>query len=242
MSDYLYTSMSGALHTMKAQSIHANNLSNSGTTGFRRDFESAMGHEVKGAGHKTTVLSQTQVPITDFTPGALDVTGRNLDVGIKGSGFFAVTDDNGNEAYTRVGNLQLDAEGRLSSQGREVVGNGGAINVPEHQSLHIGSSGSISITAPGGGQLEAGQLKLVNPDPATLTKGTDGLFRPRNGGQVAQDDNVVVLSRHLEGSNVNPVDEMVSTMSLSRTFEIQVRMMKTADENAAAGSRLVRGS
>lgn len=242
MSDYLYTSMSGALHTMRAQSIHANNLANSGTTGFRRDFESTLGHEVEGAGHKATVLSQTQVPVTDFTPGMLDKTGRDLDIGIKGNGFIAVTDEQGNEAYTRVGNLAIDAEGRLTSQGREVVGNGGVINVPEHRSLHIGSYGAISITAPGGGQLEAGQIKLVNPDPAALTKGQDGLFRLRDGGQAPQDENVVVLSGHLENSNVNPVDEMVATMSLSRTFEIQVRMMKTADENAAAGSRLVRGS
>jgi len=241
MSDYLYTSMSGALNTVTAQSIRANNLANANTTGFRRDFESATSFEVDGGGFKTNVLSQTQQPLTDFKSGQLQNTGRDLDVGIRGNGFLSVLDDNGQEAYTRAGNLEVNADGQLTSLDRSVVGAGGEINVPEYRNLSIGSIGNISVTTPGGGQLEAGQLKLVNPDPAEMVKGPDGLFRPRDGGVLAQDENVVVASRHLESSNVNPVDEMVATMSLSRTFDIQLKMMKTADENAAAGSRLVRG-
>lgn len=241
MADYLYTSMNGALHSLKAQGIRANNLANANTTGFRRDFEAAKSFEVEGAGHKTSVMSQTQKTMTDFKSGQIQRTGRDLDVAIRGNGFLTVRDDNGNEAYTRAGNLEVNAEGQLTSRGRVVVGDGGEINIPEYRSLMIGSAGNISVTNPGGGQIQAGQLKLVNPEPADMIKGQDGLFRPANGGQLDADENVVVASGHLESSNVNPVDEMIASMSLNRTFDIQLKMMKTADENSAAGSRLVRG-
>ncbi|GAA3560893.1 MULTISPECIES: flagellar basal body rod protein FlgF [Marinobacter] len=242
MERYLYTSMSGALHTLTAQRIHANNLANSSTTGFRRDFERAETYQVKGAGLETKYLSQSQSAVTDFTPGRLETTGRDLDVGIRGAGFLAVIDEAGNEAYTRVGNLSLDAEGQLRIRGREVVGaGGGQLAIPEYQAISIGDNGTISVTPPGGGQLEAGQLKLVNPPLDQLRKGEDGLFRLADGEAAAADPEVLVVSGHLEQSNVNPVDEMVTTMALSRTFEIQMRMMKAADENSNAGNRLVRG-
>lgn len=241
MERYLYTSMSGALHTLTAQRIHANNLANSSTTGFRRDFERAESYQVQGAGLETKFLSQTQNAVTDFTPGRLETTGRDLDVGIRGEGFLTVLDGQGNEAYTRVGNLQVDAEGRLMIRGREVAGAGGPLAVPEYRAISIGENGTVSITPPGGGQLEVGQLKLVRPALNELSKGEDGLFRLANGQEADADAEVVVASGHLEQSNVNPVDEMVTTMALSRTFEIQMRMMKAADENSNAGNRLVRG-
>jgi flagellar basal-body rod protein FlgF len=241
MERYIYTSMTGALHTLTAQRIHANNLANSSTTGFRRDFEHAASYQVQGAGLPTTYLSRTEKPVTDFAPGRLEATGRELDVGIRGQGFITVQDNQGQEAYTRAGELQVDPEGRLLSQGRPLMGVDGELVIPEHRAISIGETGIVSITPPAGGNLEVGQLKLVNPAVNQLQKGLDGLFRLAEGGEAQADPNVTVSSGHLEQSNVNPVDEMVATMSLSRTFEIQLRMMKTADENSAAGNRLVRG-
>ncbi len=242
MERYLYTSMTGALHTMTAQRIHANNLANAGTTGFRRDMEQAASYQVEGAGLASKWLSRTATPVTDFSAGRLESTGRDLDIGILGRGFIAVLDDQGEEAYTRVGNLQVDQDGRLLSQGRELVGANGAMAVPEYHAIAIGDDGTVSITPPGGGVMEVGQLKLVNPPLAELRKGEDGLFRLQDGEPAPADPAIRLSSGHLEQSNVNPVDEMVSTMSLGRTFEIQLRMMKTADENSSAGNRLIRGS
>ena len=243
MEHYLYTSMTGALHSMNAQRIHANNLANSSTTGFRRDMEYASTYQQQGAGLPTNWQSRTEQPITDFTPGRLETTGRDLDVGIRGPGFIAVLDNQGNEAYTRVGHLQVDQDGRLLSQGREVQGAGGDLAVPEYHAISIGQNGTVSITPPGGGgMLEVGQIKLVNPAVNELRKGTDGLFRLVDGAEAPADPDVALVSEHLEHANVNPVDEMVATMSLSRTFEIQLRMMKTADENSSSGNRLVRGN
>lgn len=243
MERYLYTSMSGALHTMNAQRVHANNLANSSTHGFRRDMEAAASYQVEGAGLQTRFLSETSQPVTDFTPGRLETTGRDLDVGIRGPGFIAVVDAQGNEAYTRAGNLQVTQDGALLSQGRQVLGAGGELNVPEYRAITFGNDGRVSIVPPGGGgQLEVGQIKLVNPDIQNVVKGQDGLFRLQEGGEAPAAPEVVLASGHLEQSNVNPVDEMVATMSLSRTFEIQLKMMKAADENSSAGNRLVRGS
>lgn len=242
MERYLYTSMSGALHTMNAQRVHANNLANSSTHGFRRDMENAVSYQVQGAGLPTRVLGKTARPVTDFTPGQLETTGRDLDVAIRGHGFIAVEDARGNEAYTRAGNLQLTPDGGLLLHGRPVLGAGGALNIPQYQAITLGSDGRISIVPPGGGgQLEIGQIKLVNPDVRDLVKGQDGLFRLQEGGVAPAAPEVLLASGYLEQSNVNPVDEMVAVMSLSRTFEIQLKMMKTADENSSAGNRLVRG-
>lgn len=243
MERYLYTAMGGALHTLTAQRIHANNLANAATTGFRADMESVSAYQVQGPGFASQILAQEQRPTTDFTPGAMEETGRSLDVAIRGSGFLSVLDANGNEAYTRAGNLSVDADGRLLSDGHEVTGVDGPIQVPDYRSITVGQDGTITVVPVGGNAtLQVGQLKLVNPPISGMDKGEDGLFRQQSGATAAVDPNVVVESGHLERSNVNAVDEMVNTLSLSRTFEVQIRMMKTADELSSAGSRLIRGS
>jgi flagellar basal-body rod protein FlgF len=197
---------------------------------------------VAGPGHATRYLALEMAAGSDFAPGRMETTGRNLDVGIRGDGFIAVQTPNGEEAYTRAGNFQLDAEGRLIVNGNPVLGEGGPLVIPEFRDLSIGEDGTITVVPPdGNATLEVGRIKLVKPDVAQLGKGDDGLFRLAGGGAAAADDGVLLASGHLEGANVNAVDAMVDTMALSRTFEMQIRMMKTADELSAAGSRLVRG-
>lgn len=241
MERYIYTAMSGALHTLTAQRIHANNLANASTPGFRADFERVAAFRIDGPGHATRYFAQEVAAGSDFTPGRLETTGRNLDVGIRGPGFIAV-EAGETEAYTRAGHLELDDDGLLTVNGLPVLGEGGPIVIPDHRDLSIGEDGTITVVPPDGiGVLEVGRIRLVNPDTALLTKGADGLFRLIGGGEAAPDEEVVLASGHLEGSNVNAVEAMVDTLALSRTFEIQIRMMKTADELSAAGNRLVRG-
>lgn len=114
--------------------------------------------------------------------------------------------------------------------------------LPAYRDLSFGKDGSLSITPPGGGaRLDVGRLKLVNPDPAELVKGPDGLFRLRQGGDAEASEQVVLASGFLEGANVNTVDELISSMSLTRNFELQVKLMKTADDQARQGARLISG-
>ena len=172
----------------------------------------------------------------------LQQTGRKLDVAIRGDGFLTVQTADGKEAYTRAGNLEVDGEGLLTLNGRPVLGDGGEMVLPAYRDLSFGKDGSLSITPPGGGaRLDVGRLKLVNPDPRELVKGADGLFRQRQGGDAEISEQVVLASGFLEGANVNAVDELIGSMSLTRNFELQVKLMKTADEQARQGARLISG-
>jgi len=85
-----------------------------------------------------------------------------------------------------------------------------------------------------------GRIKLVNPDAATLTRGTDGLFRLSSGGDAAADSSVQLMSGTLESSNVNVAEAMTQMIELARRYELQVKSLRTAEEDAAAASRLLQ--
>lgn len=240
--EVLYTAMSGAQQTLTAQQIRSNNLANVNTNGFRADFERAAAYQVKGFGHQTRFMAQPEPAGTSFTPGTLQETGRELDIAIRGEGFISVITPSGREAYTRAGNMMINEEGLVTINGNPVSSEGGELILPEYQDIEIGNDGSITVTPLGGGAtLEAGQIKLTRPDNTELTKGTDGLFYINGNAEAAQDDDVLLVSGYLEGSNVNAVNELVTSMSLSRHFEMQVKMMKTADQLAQSGKKLIGG-
>ncbi|MDO6500182.1 flagellar basal body rod protein FlgF [Photobacterium sanguinicancri] len=244
MDKLLFTAMSGASRVMMAQQVHANNLANVNTTGFRTDIEQADSIKVKGQGYDTRALVAARAGGSDFSAGTLQHTDNPLDVSVRGEGFFAVDAGENDEAYTRAGNFTLSPGGQLMLGERPVMGTGGAISIPEYEQLSIGSDGTISIVPQGGGLIqEVGQLKLVKPENNQLRKSEDGLFRVvGGGGQAEADDTVTVASGYLESSNVNAIDALVNNISLARNFELQVKMMKTAEQLATAGNRLVRGS
>ncbi|UAW97438.1 flagellar basal-body rod protein FlgF [Halopseudomonas nanhaiensis] len=244
MDKSLYISMTGASQNMKAQAAHANNLANVSTTGFRRDFEQARSMPVFGETFPSRVYAMTERPGSDFSQGSLIETGRDLDVAVQGEGWIAVQAPDGSEAYTRAGSLNVDAFGMLrTSSGLPVLGNGGPIAVPPAEKIEIGSDGTISIRALGEApsvMAEVDRIKLVKPDNALVRKGEDGLMRVE--GQVEQpaDAAVSVTTGFLEGSNVNAVSEMTSMLTLARQFELHVKMMRTAEENATSTNRILQ--
>ncbi|MCG7584086.1 flagellar basal-body rod protein FlgF [Photobacterium sp. OFAV2-7] len=244
MDKLLFTAMSGASRVMMAQQVHANNLANVNTTGFRADIEQAESIAVKGEGYKSRTLVAARAGGTDFSSGALQHTDNPFDIAIRGEGFFAVQAGENGEAYTRSGNFHLDADGGLMLGNRPVMGEGGPLVIPQYQQLDVGTDGTISIVPQGGGLVqEVGRLKLVKPDLDNVRKGEDGLFRVAGAGaQADMDETVTVASGYLESSNVNAIDSLINNMSLSRNFEFQVKMMKTAEDLANAGNRIIRGS
>ena len=246
MDKSLYISMTGASQNAMAQRAHANNLANLTTTGFRRDFEQARSMPVFGDGYATRAYAMTERPGTDMSSGVMQETGRELDVAVQGEGWIAVQAADGTEAYTRAGSLNIDAFGVLrTSSGLPVLGNGGPIAIPPAQKVEIGSDGTISIRALGEGpavMAEVDRLKLVNPDPTTLEKGADGLMRTKDGQPQVADGVVQVATGFLEGSNVNAVEEMTAMLSLARQFELHIKMMRTAEENAQATDRILQMS
>ncbi len=247
MDKSLYIAMTGAKHNMLAQAVHANNMANLSTTGFRADFEQARAMGVYyGEGHATRAYSLTESPASNFATGAMIETGNDLDVAIQGQGFIAVRAADGTEAYTRAGNLETDSTGMLrTSNGLPVLGGDSPIVIPENEKIQIGGDGTVSIVGLGQGpeaMTEVGRIKLVNPDTQNLEKGDDGLFRQRDGLTAEVSANVRLRSGVVEASNVNAIDEFTKIMALSRQYEMQVKMMKTADDNATSSASLLRMS
>ncbi|MDX1635608.1 MAG: flagellar basal body rod protein FlgF [Marinobacter sp.] len=248
MDKSIFIGMSGAKQTMLAQQAHANNLANVNTTGFKRDFAQARSMPVFGEHHPTRAYAMTERPGTELRAGALVETGRDLDVAMKGDGWMAIQNDTGEEVFTRAGSLQVDVNGLLrTSSGEMVMGNGGPIALPPYEKLQIGDDGTVSIVPVGGppNQLaNIDRIKLVNPPPEALEKGTDGFMRRKPDaaleGPEPLDANMRLTSGFLESSNVNAVEEMISNLQLSRQFEMQVKIMQTADENSEVTARLLQ--
>ena len=246
MDRALYLAMSGGTQVMNAQTIHANNLANVSTTGFRSDFEQARSMQVNGDFYPSRVYAMTENPGTNFEMGPLQNTGRSMDVAIQNNGFIAVLDGNGQETYTRAGDLQLTLSGQLvTGTGLPVMGTAGPIFLPPLDDLDISEDGTISIIPQGGDgtQITAlNRIKLVSAEPEALVKGDDGLIRTKSGEQLQQDNSVQVVSGYLEGSNVNAVEEMTSIMELSRRFEMNIKVMNTVRENENASARILERS
>ncbi|MFR0688425.1 flagellar basal-body rod protein FlgF [Enterobacterales bacterium AE_CKDN230030158-1A_HGKHYDSX7] len=247
MDRMLYVAMSGASQNTLAMQAHANNLANISTSGFRRDFEQARAMPVFGDSFPARVYAMSERPATDFTAGALQETGRDLDIAAKGDAWIAVQAPDGGEAYVRTGSLEIDALGQLrTGNGMPVIGNGGPIAVPPEEKIDIGADGTITVRGLGNqpnALATVDRIKLVTPDPKQLEKGADGLIRLKAGqGAPQADANASLQSGVLEASNVNAVEEMTSILALSRQFELHVKMMRTAEDDSQAMARVLQFS
>jgi len=245
MDHLLYIAMSGAKENMNGIAVRANNLANTGTVGFKADFEQARAMQAFGEGLPTRVFSLTEQPGQNFDAGAIVMTERELDVAIQGEGWLAVQAPDGNEAYTRSGNLQINAFGMLeTSGGLAVMGDAGPIQLPVPLAkVEIAQDGTVSALpqgAPADAMEIVGRIKLVRPANREMEKGNDGLFRRKDGQLAEADIDVSLLKGAIESSNVNAVGEMTYMISLQRQFELQVKMMKSAEEMDQQQNQLLR--
>ena len=243
MDRLIYTAMTGAKHIMEQQANTSHNLANATTTGFRAQIDSFRAVPVISEGLPTRAFVVDATVGTDFAPGPLQHTGRDLDVAVTGKGWIAVQTEDGSEAYTRHGSLKISENGVLQTKsGLSVLGDGGPIAIPPDVSLSIAKDGTVSTIAIGtkpGAATVLGRIKLVNPPEDTIVRGDDGLFRTKDGNPADADAGVSVAGGALEGSNVNVVDAMVTMISLARQFEMHMNLMKNAESNAAKASQLL---
>ncbi len=243
MDKLLYTAVSGANRSLSQQQIHANNLANSNTQGFRADLEKATATQVMGGGYNSRVAVLSQNAGVDMTSASLQETGCDLDIALKNQGLIAVL-SGGREVYTRNGQMDVSAEGALTINGLPVLGDGGPIVLPPYSALSIADDGTIAIIPQAGGiktPEEIERIKLVDIPANQLRKNNRGLL-VSNRGPAARDETVQVVNKHLESSNVSAISEMIASISLSRQFEAQIKMMKVAEDLAQAGNRMIRGS
>jgi flagellar basal-body rod protein FlgF len=243
MDEMIYLAMTGAKQTEYAQAINTNNLANVSTTGFRADLHSFSSVPIDGPGVETRINAVVESYGTDFSQGAIATTGRDLDVAMRGEGFIAVQAPDGTEAYTRAGDLRVEAGGLLSTgAGHLVMGDGGPVAIPPNSSLLIGGDGTISIQPLGQGPETLAivdRIKLVNPDTALLQKGSDGLLRMADDQIANADASVSLISGALEQSNVNVAKTLVNMIELARQYEMQVNVIKTSEENADAAAQMM---
>lgn len=246
MDKLLYVAMSGAKETMRAQAANNHNLANASTAGFRADLSAFQSQALSGPGYPSRVYATNATVGWDESVGAQMPTGNPLDVSVRGPGYIAVQDANGNEAYTRAGDLHVDPTGQLmTATGQQVLGDGGPISIPPSASTSVAPDGTISIVPLGQGPQTAanvGRIKLVNPGSAALTRGADGLFHMRDGSSAASDATVTLSSGMLESSNVNIATAMVNMIELARRYELQVKAMRTAEDDATSATKLLQSS
>jgi flagellar basal-body rod protein FlgF len=244
MDRLIYTSLSALRGAMARQATTASNLANANTPGFRAELADSQAFYVQGPGIDARAPQSEEVLGADMTAGAMNQTGRNLDVALKGDALLAVQSSEGDEAYTRRGDLQLSDSGLLTTgDGTPVLGDQGPITLPPADQIKIDGSGGIWIlpqgSAPDAQYQQVDRLKLVSPQGSTIRKALDGLFREANGGTLPSDPTAGLTSGALEASNVSSTKALTDMIESSRAWDTQTKMIATAKEIDSSGADLM---
>jgi flagellar basal-body rod protein FlgF len=247
MDRMIYTAMTGASQTLNRQAAVAHNLANVSTDGYRAEEHRLRAVQVQSnaaqKGLPTRAFVVDASTYTDFSPGPQLYTGRPFDMAVQGQGWIAVQTPDGSEAYTRNGNFELNVNGVLQTRsGLPVQGDGGPISIPPEVKVSVGIDGTISVVPESGAQNTVnvvGRVKLVNPPEADLVRGEDGLFRLRDGSAAPVAEQARIAAGYTEGSNVNPAEQLVTMISLARQFEMQMKVLSTAQANDSAATQIL---
>ncbi|MGA2861183.1 MAG: flagellar basal-body rod protein FlgF [Steroidobacteraceae bacterium] len=246
MDRLVYVAMSGAKETLRAQTANSYNLANVSTVGFRADLSALQSQQVQGAGLPSRAYATDGTVGWDAGSGTVEQTGRNLDVAVQGQGWIAVQSPEGSEAYTRAGDLRVDPNGQLTTAaGYPVLGDSGPIAVPPYASISVGHDGSIAIVPLGQTPQTiavCGRIKLVNPPSDSLERTDGGLFRLQSGGDAPADATVQLVPGALESSNINTAAAMTNMIELARSYDLQLKSIKSAEDNDASSTKLLQTS
>ena len=171
-------------------------------------------------------------------------TGRELDVAPAGETWMAVLAPDGSETYTRRGDLHIADSGLMvNGTGDVVLGINGPITIPPSAGLEVGVDGAVTVQPLGQNsntRLLIDRIKLVTPEQGELVKDINGKFRTADNVPLDPNASAKLLTGVLEGSNVNVVEGMVSMIENSRNYELQIKMMKNAEDKERTGGRLLR--
>lgn len=223
MLESLRTSSNGMLAQQRRVEVLANNLANAATHGFKR----ALVVQTARAGQTGAARGTTVGTAVDLRPGPLQRTDNPLHVGIVGEGFFAVRTPAG-ERYTRLGAFRVDAASRLvDPSGNPVQGEGGEIVLPAGTPA-ISTDGVVEVD----GQ-RVDQIRLIAFErPRSLRLEGGVLFRAGSGASPVdvEPKDIRLSTGHLEGSNVDPIEELVALIAAQRIFEAGQKALTTTDD------------
>ena len=244
MDRLIYTSLTALRGAQARQTATANNLANASTPGFRAEMAEAQALWLRGPQVDGRARASEEVIGADMRAGTVVSTGRELDIAIEGNALLAVQAPNGDEAYTKRGDLQLAESGLLTTgDGHPVLGTQGPVIIPPADSLRIDPQGRIWIVPQGGdpqSPQEAGQLKLASPIGSSVLKGLDGLFRVADGGILPDDPEARIKTGALEGSNVNASLALTEMIEASRSWDVQLKMIGDARDLDSATAELMQ--
>ncbi len=241
MDRVIYLAMTGAKQVAEQQATTSHNLSNLNTTGFRAQLDSFKAVPVQGPSLPTRAYVLDATTGNDFSQGPMQETGRALDVAVRGTGWLVLQQADGSEVYTRDGRLKLNENGVLTgAQELAVAGETGPITAPPDARLAIAADGTVSALDVQGKALALGRIRRVDPPAQDLLRADDGLFRTRSGEPAAPSISAQLQAGALEGSNVNAIDAMVSLIRQARSFELEMSVLKNAENNDTKAAQILQ--
>ncbi|MDK2760220.1 MAG: flagellar basal body rod protein FlgF [Sphingopyxis sp.] len=244
MDRLIYTSLTAMRGSMSRQTALANNLANAQTPGFRAEIAEAQSLWLDGSGFTTRAMTSEEVLGAAMDKGPVTATGRDLDVALEGDALLMVQAPDGEQAYTRRGDLQLSASGLLvTGDGYPVQGGQGPIVIPPADSMNIDAQGRLWIVPAGGDAAnpqEIDRLRLVTPTGSDIAKGLDGLFRVKGGGLLPDDPEARLTARSLEGSNVAATATLIGMIEASKEWDSQLKLISSARDMDSATANLMQ--
>jgi flagellar basal-body rod protein FlgF len=244
MDRLIYTAVSGMNASMVRQRMIASNMANAQTIGFKAELLDARPITLENESMEVRAMNRSEVRGASMRPGAINSTGRELDVALNGQAMLALQADDGSEAYTRRGDLAVTAAGVLQNgDGLPVMGENGPLTVPAGSLVSIAEDGGVLVADPAQPDQPAqrvGRLKLVSIEGSDIEKGLDGLFRVKGGGVLPGDADARLTPGALEASNVEPSQVLVDMIEAQRLFEIRTNVVSTARDLDEGSARLMR--
>jgi flagellar basal-body rod protein FlgF len=248
MDRLVFTSNATIKEQATGRQVLVNDLANVSTVGFKSSYDVALQSiKVEGAGFDTRYQAQSLArDLVRMDPGPVMATGRPMDVAMAERAVLTVQAPNGDTAFTRRGDLKVNIQGQLENgSGHLVLGEDGPIAIPPGLLVSINPDGSIYARDPAqvgpAADVLLGQLRLRDASSVVLSRREDGLFRVSekpNGTDIALGETLPkVIPQALEGSNVSAVEAMTRLIDHSRSFEMQIRVikeMKGLDESGAS--------
>ena len=259
----LSTAATGMMAMELNVQVISNNLANMTTTGYKRqraEFQDLLYDHVSRVGTQTSAQGnmlpvgidlgsgvKTVGTVRLMTQGTLSQTGNQLDVAIRGDGFFKVQLPDGTYAYTRDGSFNMDSQGRIVTAQGSVVQP--AITIPQNSTgLTINAQGQVSVIPQGSTTPQIlGQLQLTRfINPAGLLPMGDNLYQetPASGtpidGLPGTDGAGDLQQAMLEQSNVDSVSEITNLITAQRAYEMNSKVISAADQMMQSVSNLMR--